>query len=199
MEKRDDHLLILGVFLILALGVGAYFGTRDMSFASFTGSAVNVSSQVSVQVIISAGPSTNLADGITFQDVDILPSTVNATDNENGAGGGSTLYISIGPSTNVAVDICVNASAPLSNGPNTIPIAGYTFSNSTVSTGPVGPPGVKTMSTSSYVKYSGATAGQDIYSRYFLNVPSGTAPGVYSNIINFAIVQQGSLAGQGCV
>ena len=197
MEKGDETRIWLGVLLILALGVGMYFGVGTYGPGVATGQAVSTTSNVTVQVIISMAASPNLLNWIEFGSIATLPATdVNATDNYNGGGappGDSTLFIAIGTDTNVAVDLCLNATAPLTLGQGvaTISNTGYTFSNSTT-TNPLGPSSTPSISLTSQKSGQGLTAGTNNYYRFWLDVPSSTVPGNYNNSLTFTAVQAGA-------
>ena len=197
MEKGDETRLWLGVLLILALGAGMYFGVRSYGPGAATGQAISTTSNVTVQVIISAAASPNLINGIEFGSIATLPATdVNATDNYNGGGappGDSTLYIAIDSQTNVNVDLCINATAPLTLGAGgpTIPLAGYTF-NTATNPNPSGPAGSTSLSLTAQKAGLALTPGQSNYYRYWLDVPGSTVPGDYNNSLSFIAVQAGA-------
>ena len=196
---REQTYVFLAVLLIVALGFGVYFG-GDRTKQSVSGAALaSAPSSVTVQGIIAVTLSANLGDGIAFGNIASLPAAdIAATNNADGAGSISTMYVNIIASTNTLVDICIKGSGDMASGGNTIPLAGYTYGTSLLGNGnPAGPVGSVSLTTSyavppNYNAIPDTVADQLAYFRYWLDIPSATqAAGTYTNSVEFSIVQDG--------
>lgn len=103
---------------------------------------------------------------------------------------GPTFYNVSITATNTLVDLYINASGDLSNGVNIIPLANEKFKSSlidnTVSTG-----SNISLSTSPILVNGGIDSGSTVHFKFFLDVPSGQQPGLYTNQVYLIAVQQG--------
>jgi len=166
-----------------------------MAFAIQTKAAneQTATSNVTIYEYVAIGISNNLSNGIEFGSLDPATNDNNATDNYNGAGSASTMYLSVSSDSNVNVDLCIKDNANLTSDVNTIPNTGYTWDDNSTATAPILP---GTAITTSYVKtdQQNITIGSDDYFRFWLDIPGGQAAGTYNNTAYF----KGIKTGQAC-
>jgi len=154
-------------------------------------------SQVTIMRSLAISFSSQLGEGIIFDEVRFLPATnVNATHNYDGIANASGYFVLVSPDGNVPVDVCLRAEGPLTTiGGDTIPLVGETYSHSKSSN--ITTPSVllEAPLTTDYVLSSeNIPLGGTGYLRFFLDVPTAQAPGDYSNNIFF----KGTPTGAGC-
>ncbi len=159
----------------------------------------STTSKVTIKKFLAISMSQNLADGIVFEEVSTLPaSNKNADHNSDGAGSGTTSYITLSTDSNTDVDFCIKASDDLydSVGGNRIALNQESYANS-LTTDIDNPALASEVSlTAGYVKAGeGITRGNSNYYRFWLDVPAATEPGSYENIVYFKGVETGGSCG----
>jgi hypothetical protein len=168
------------LFFVLALFPGAV--------TSFATSGA-FSSNVTVENFFAIDLSANLNDGINFDEITSLPATnVNSTNNYDGAGSGSTMFVSVSSDSDATVDFCVRANSGLTDSTSgeVIQVSSESYANS--STTSLSSPSVShevSFSTSYALASAPVTPGSDSYYRFWLDASSGTPSGSYNNTINF--------------
>jgi len=152
-------------------------------------------SNVTVNKYVAIGLSTNLTEGILFGTLDPGTNDNNATHNYDGSGGGTTYWVTISSDSNVNVDVCIKDNAPLTKlgGTDTIPNSGYTWNCSTSATEPA-LPGTAISTTYTKTDCTNVAPGNNVYFRFWLDIPTAQAPGDYNNTVYFKGVE----AGQSC-
>jgi len=181
--------MIILVILILVCVVVVFFEGMLTSFVSQGSVPSNVSVDIKYFSIEFSG---NLSDGITFEEVGSVPATnVNATDNYNNVGSGSSLIINVSNDSSTNIDFCIKANGGLTDSSGSvISIGQETYSNSSSTSSAVPALSEETSLTTSYVKASSVVGpGEGEYYRFWLDVPSGTAAGSYNNSISFKGVE----------
>jgi hypothetical protein len=169
---------------------------------TITGKATTQStiSNVTISKYLAIDLSTNLSAGITFGNVTSLPATdINASHNYDAGAGvnGTTMFVNISDDSNVAVDICINANTDLTDSVSgeIIAIGNESYSNSTSTNATLPPTGGETSLTTSYVWAGNESQGNQVYFRFWLDIPAGATSGDYNNTIGFKGVEQNSGAG----
>lgn len=167
-------LLLLGIENIGALTGHVTEGSTSSNVAVIQSLAISFSSQ--------------LSDGIIFEDIRFLPVTnVNASHNYDGVDNSTQYFILVSTDGNTAVDVCLKASGPLTtvNG-DSIPLIGETYSTSQISnvTSPLLNEEVS-LTTEYVLSEEDIPLGGAGYVRFFLDVPSAQASGNYMNSIFF--------------
>ncbi len=186
------------IFLCVLLVIVAGFFTYSKAPA-ITGSATlqSTQSRVSITYYYAITLSANLANGIDFGNITVLPADdLNATDDYNGANSTTTMWVLESNDSNVNIDLCTRAQGPLNTtGGSEIGLGNYTWSDSKSNTAslPSGPPGSVTFTTS-FVKNNNnnIAPGGNGYYRYWLDIPVGQAAGTYANTIEYKAVYTGS-------
>lgn len=187
----------IGVFAIISFVslVGIFFSAGNL-VTGFASTQTSVS-QVTIQKFFSISSSGNLSEGINFGDVSELPAfDLNGSANYIGASDGSEYYISVSEDSNTAVDFCIKADGNLTSaGLDEIDLDNEKWhsSNSTDVNSPA--LGSASSLTTSYVAAETDIAvGNDIYFRFWLDIPAATPTGTYNNTIEF----KGVSTGVGC-
>lgn len=197
--RRDNLLVIIfGAIFVFALIMLIGQGFRTTGYVTEDTTISNVT----ISVYFSFAMSDNLSEGIQFGEVSSLPATnVNGTHNYDGANNtadsagenhGTSYYLNVSTDSNTAVDFCLMADALNTSGGDEIGLGNETYyhNNWTNSTLPL--LGSEVSFTTGYVKASeGIIAGNISYYRFWLDVPAGTASGVYNNTVSFKAVSIG--------
>lgn len=148
----------------------------------------DVPSNVSINKNLALTFSTELQNGIKFEDVIVLPANnVDANKNYNITDNTTAYYVEVSNDGNVAVDLCIRANVGLtSGGGDMIGLDNETFAYSFDNNLTLPNVGSEISLTTAY-----SDAGQDIplgsrnYLRFWLDVPAGQASGQYNNSIFF--------------
>ncbi len=184
-----------------ALSIGLMFMFMTMLSSPFdtgiTGYATSGVSQAEaeIQVYYAIDLSANLENGITF-DLPALPlgtTNNNATDNYNGAGNNTTMYVIFSSDSNVNVDMCTAASGPFEAEYSQISESNMKWSDSTTNNNTV--PDLSSASAYSTEFAAGSgdlDPGMNAYYRFWLDIPNDAAPGDYNNTVIFKAVQKGT-------
>ncbi len=198
IKKEVGMLTVFGALFLFSITM---LLVQNISFeeTSLTGYAVTGTtvSNVTISKYLSIAMSSNLSAGIAFGSADTLPAiNLNATANNNSEGD-TTLFINISSDSNTGVDFCIKADADLydSVGDNTLAAGNESFANATSASGPVVGNEVSLI-TAEYVWAGNQTVGNDIYYRFWLDIPAATESGTYNNTITFKGVEVNG--GVGC-
>jgi len=184
-------LVIVLIASVLLLGIE--------NINAFTGYASNnmAPSNVTIVKSVAISFSTNLGEGVLFEEVRFLPATnVNASHNYDDPANGTGYFVAVSSDSNTAVDLCLKADGPLTTlGGDTIPLSGETYS-AALSTDSVIPDVLNevSMTTNYSLVTSDIPVGGYGYMRFFLDVPVAQAPGDYQNNLFF----KGNVAGILC-
>lgn len=158
---------------------------------------LETSSNVSIVSYLAIDFSSDLAEGIIFEDVLFLPAeNVNAKGNYNGSLNSTKYFVRVSPDGNTPIDLCVRANSGMENmGGDLIPLEGETYSSSFEND--FDNPGLLN-EMSLTLNYSLASisipAGNQTNMRFWLDVPSNQPAGQYNNSIYF----KGIASGIGC-
>lgn len=158
---------------------------------------LETSSNVSIVSYLAIDFSSDLAEGIIFEDVLFLPAeNVNAKGNYNGSLNSTKYFVRVSPDGNTPIDLCVRANSGMKNmGGDLIPLEGETYSSSFEND--FDNPGLLN-EMSLTLNYSLASisipAGNQTNMRFWLDVPSNQPAGQYNNSIYF----KGIASGVGC-
>jgi hypothetical protein len=184
MTKKENTLMAISIVL-LVISLVLLFQGFFVNISGHATSEVSTTSNVSIGKYLSINMSDNLAEGIIFGDVTELPAVdTNASHNYDGAGSGSSMFVTVGVDSNTPVDFCVKASGDLmTDGADILGIGNETYSNASVATSPALP---GTALTTSFVKgMTNIAEGDSVYYRFWLDVPTNQPAGVYNNTIYF--------------
>jgi len=189
---------------LVAVYVFSFLAIAFLSMALFSGTLTSfatsgtVIGNVSVTSFFAIALSSNLSNGISFDEITTLPATnINSTDNYNSATSGSTMYVNVSTDSDNSVDFCVKVNAGLrdSSGGSSIGAGNESYANSSDTNLTLPFVGLEVPFTTSYVKASAPVGpGNSSYYRFWLDVPSGIESGTYNNTINF----KGVISLQGC-
>ncbi len=148
-------------------------------------------SNVTVNVFVEISLSSNLTAGILFGTADPDTDDNNATGDFNVTDLMTQYWVTAGAANTASIDLCIKDSANLTQS-TTIPNTGYTY-NFTATNDDSNPLLPGTAITTSYFKTQQTSlAANDVsYSRYWLDIPSGQAPGVYSNTVYIKGIETG--------
>ncbi len=174
----DNNNLVIAVVVIVAALMIISYSSVDRS-TSLSGSATEI--QVGSSALISsyfaiAASNTLTTDGIKWSNIQSLPVT-NLDADGNTPLGTSQYSISVSPDSNVNVDLCIKANAPLTSGLNTIPLANYLWDSNTVNPLLTGATAIGTTYTSAD---AGITPGGNDYYRFWLSI-AGSQSAVADN------------------
>jgi len=179
------------LFLLAVFMVSFSFLVNVTNSAETSSSEQQVPSNISITKQVAISLSANLSAGVLFGSQDPGQNDINATGNFGGAGLNLTQYnVSIDSTTNTPIDICIKDNAPLTNGSNTIPNAGYRWDSDTVNNATLpnitdgGTFALDTTYDNTNKVASGVSSGV-YHLRFQLDVPSGQAAGLYNNTIFF--------------
>src|SRR3989344_5386713 len=183
MKRADIILIILVVLLVIVIIMWA---TRT-ALSPVQLAPTSVPSRVAIGSVIEIISSSDLAGGIDFGLVTPPSSDIPAEENDN-AGGGTSLYIQRTTNSNANIELCIKADGSLTetSGIATIPLADETYSFASNSN-PSGPAGSTSLATSDAFA-SGTMSQSDsiTYYRFWLDVNDPTqAAGSYENLITF--------------
>jgi hypothetical protein len=155
-----------------------------------------VPSNVSILKSIAISFSTDLAGGIVFNNVHVLPSyNVSAIHNYDNQNNGSNYYVYVSPDSNSQIDLCVKADRGLTNsGGDVIGIGNETYSSSVNFSNMTIPQlSNETSITLNYTGYeSGVSPGEQNFLRFWLDVPPAQASGTYNNSVYLKAVVSGT-------
>jgi hypothetical protein len=201
MVKKGNSLIFLfGTILLFSITM-ILLQNIPQEKIRITGHATTgtTASNVTISKYLSIAMSPELESGILFGTVDTLPATdQNATNNYDGGSDGSTMSLNVSEDSNTAVDFCIKADADLHDpeGDNTLGVGNQSYANST-STDADNPSLSDEVSlTTEYAFAGNINEGEDIYYRFWLDIPAGTPAGTYNNTITFKGVEANS--GSGC-
>lgn len=184
------------VILIMILSISLLMLGIE-SIGVLTGKATTTTpSEVIVNKFISMGFSSDLTDGIIFEEINFLPANnINASSNYNSMNQ-TEYFVVVSVDTNSEMDLCIKADSDLTNpGLDIIGIGNESYSSSINST--IDLPSIVNETSLSFVY---TTVGESIPTggrsnlRFWLDVPAGQAPGTYNNSIFF----KGITSGDGC-
>ncbi len=171
-------MLVLVSFGYLLLGANVSADTRP--------------SNVTVSAYVSISLSTNMSS-IEFGNVNPNTNDNPADHNSDGAGGGTSYWVTIGADSNVNADLCIRDNWALNtSGGDVIGNGNYTWDNDTVSTNPALPG--TAMSTTLTSAGNNIAPGSQHYYRFWLDIPSGQAAGTYNN----SVIIEGRTTGTAC-
>ncbi|MBT6995105.1 fibronectin type III domain-containing protein [Candidatus Woesearchaeota archaeon] len=159
------------------------------SFGEFTGEVWSFSTLDAFSISVSL--SNAMATGIAW-DISELPVTDQDAGGNNGVG--ITDYNAQIDATGTNVDIYVRANGNLISGGNSILLNNEEFSYSLID-GSI-PGGVKYPLTTNYLDNligENLPSGTNVYFKFFLTVPGGQSPGLYSNLVDVKAVPHGDL------
>jgi hypothetical protein len=189
MKKQfGTYNVVLVIVLVVALGLLAFNG-------AITGNVVEGTSgsEVIVEKYLSIAFSTELANGINFGTVNVLPSSGVEAD-QNAAGVGSNYHIDVSSDGNTAVDFCVQADKALTSvNADTIPMANEKMGFSKVADAPTYATSTSLATTWAKTELSVVT-NSSAYYRFWLDVDAATPAGSYNNTLTF----KGVVAGDTC-
>jgi hypothetical protein len=190
--KRDSLVNIFLILLIVASVLLIFFQHINMQ-----GKAIDnfVPSNVSILKTIAISFSSNLASGIIFGDVHVLPSyNISAVHNYDNQNNGSSYYIYVSPDSNSQIDLCIKADRGLTNaGGDVIGIGNESYASSTNSSDVTIPSlNNETSLTLNYSQYDvGVFPGEQNFLRFWLDVPAAQASGTYNNSVYMKAVVSG--------
>lgn len=186
----------LNVFLMFVILFSfIMIGFENVSMSGYA--TLETSSNVSIVSYLAIDFSSDLAEGIVFEDVLFLPAdNVNAKGNYNGSMNSTKYFVRVSPDGNTPIDLCVRANSGMKNmGGDLIPLEGETYSSSFENN--FESPGLLN-ETDLTLNYSLASAsipvGNQTNMRFWLDVPSNQPAGQYNNSIYF----KGIANGVGC-
>jgi len=187
MEK--NNLLVAVVIIVIALVLISYPNFQKNK--GLTGSATEIlvgSSALIANYFAIAASNTLTTDGIKWSGLN--PGDIDVNAEGNNQAGTSNYFITVSSDSNVNVDLCVKASAPLTSGLNTIPLTDYKWDSDIVNP-------LLTSAIAIDLAYAGADTsiapGNSDYYRFWLSVPGNQAAGTYTNTISFKGVQTGNV------
>src|SRR3989344_786860 len=186
----NNNNLIAAVLIILAALVLIYYPSFGKN-NELTGSATEIqvgSSALIANYFAIAASNTLTTDGIKWSGLN--PGDIDVNAEGNNQAGTSNYFITVSSDSNVNVDLCVKASAPLTSGLNTIPLTDYKWDSDIVNP-------LLTSAIAIDLAYAGADTsiapGNSDYYRFWLSVPGNQAAGTYTNTISFKGVQTGNV------
>lgn len=184
---RGDRGAALFLSLVCAISLFAGYGYAATSETGTT------SIEANVNVFVDIVPSSGLASGINFGNVD--PNTIgNPAENNTDCGGGTCYNISVDAASNVDVDFFHDLQGSLGAGLDVNETASTTAADSGFST--------NTTITTSYTIVGNTTdnctvisGGSTCWVKYYLDVAAGTTGGAKSNTYEYCGVQTGEGSG----
>jgi len=183
--KRENYYLWLFVGIFTFSVIMIFFEN-----SVFTGHVTSDSttSSVTISQYYSISLSGNLSSGINFGNQNSTTATnVNASYNYN-ASDMTEYYITVSPDSNANVDFTIWADGPLNTtGGDEIGLGNETYYFN-ITTSDIVNPGVGdevALTTGPVAAGSGVSAGDSVYYRFWLDIPSGIPVGTYNNTINF--------------
>ena len=193
-KKVDKGLADLAFVSIILILIAISFFLWEPSFsADVTIDTENTTSNVTIEKNVAISRSNNLTVGILFGTVTVGSNDNNATGDFNSTEH-SQYWIQIDSTTNVPVDVCIQANDTMRSGTYQIALTGYTWSNSTTNVNstegtlaPISPSTTAiTQSWAKTIEDAGGT-GSTVYNyyRFHLDISSGTYAGTYTNEIQF--------------
>jgi len=190
--------LSMAVILMLVL-VGTISQLGGLSgLVDITGAAVTDNESTYTEVMINAyfaiAASENITNGITFGTLTDGTNDNNATNNWDGAGDNSTMYIAISSDSNVETETCVGANESYIHtitAGKSMGIGNLTWSNSTDGA-PSGPAGSTPMTVANATVATEIAGGTDVFFRFWLDVPTDQWGGKYQNTLYFTTTQNGT-------
>ncbi|MEM0465413.1 MAG: hypothetical protein QXW97_01780 [Candidatus Pacearchaeota archaeon] len=199
-----ENILIIVFSILFGFSLLMIFIQEISLQETITGHATEIYtvSNVSISSFLSIDMSPNLTAGILFGTVSNLPATnVNATHNYDSGESPpnqSSMFLNVSLDSNTAVDFCIKANDDLvdSVGGNRIGIDNETYSNSSVNNLTFPSLSNEKSINHSYVKSAiNVEKGDNVYFRFWLDIPAATPAGSYNNTIYFKGVQNGSSCG----
>ena len=184
--------VILVIVLIISLLLLGF-----ESIGALTGKAtVSTPSEVSVISFIAMTFSTDLQDGIVFEEINFLPAENVSADKNYNSTNETEYYVLVSSNSNSEMDLCIRAGGDLLNPSlDAIGIGNETYSHSLLSNVSLPSLSEDTSLTLSYVPSgNNIPLGGKNNLRFWLDVPAGQAPGTYNNSIYF----KGMRSGDGC-
>lgn len=183
--------------LIAILTVSVLLIGFESAYAITGKATLSTESNVTINKFISISFSDELADKILFEEVNFLPAVnVNATGNYNVTTNMTEYYVLVANDSNSGIDLCIRADSDLTNSDlDVIGIGNESYAHSIASNATFPSVFNETALTLVY-----AVAGENIpiggqnNLRFWLDVPTGQASGVYNNSIFF----KGISSGGGC-
>jgi len=200
MKRLEGENLVVAVFgTVFLLSLIMIFSQGSSITGHVTVS--NTTSNVTIQVYFAIDMSTNLSNGIEFGTISTLPVTSqNATDNHNGvnttvgspANSSTSMWMNVSTDSNADVDFCILATTLNTSSGDYIGLGNETYYNSSQTNHSLPAIGSETSITSSYVKAGpDVVAGNEVYYRFWLDVPAATPTGTYNNTVSFKGISAG--------
>lgn len=185
---NNNNLIAVALIILVALVLISYPGFQKNK--GLTGSATEIqvgSSALIANFFAIAASNTLTTDGIKWSNLN--PGDVDVNADGNNALGNSNYFITVSSDSNVNVDLCIKASAPLTSGLNTIPLANYKWDSNPVN--PLLASAIAIDIAYASSDTNNAPSSSDYY-RFWLSVPASQAAGTYTNTISFKGVQTGN-------
>jgi len=197
--KKSDAIAVttLSLVAILLLVAGISLSGIVPSITGFASQTAESETQVTISEYYAIYASDNLVDGIAFGSLIHNTQDNAATDNANGGGSGSTLYLESSSDSNIDLALCIKASDDLVNITNSIPtiikIGNLTWANDTSTDSGTPKLAFETEMTKSYVHALNLTTSvPDIaYFRFWLDVPNAQPALQYNNTLYFYSMKEG--------
>jgi hypothetical protein len=192
MKRENFIVAIFGAVFLFALIMILGTGFRSTGYVTESSTVSNVT----ITTYFAIGLSLNLTQGIQFGEVATLPATnvnashnndsINTTGDTAGYNYGAGYWINVSTDSNSVLDFCIKADALNTSTGDEIGLGNETYSNHTVTNSTFPLIGSETGLATGYVK-SGDNIGigSSNYYRFWLDVPAGTATGVYNNTVSF--------------
>jgi hypothetical protein len=198
MRSENLIVIIFGAVFLFSIIMIFNQGIKTTGYATETSTVSNVTISTYFAIEMSA----NLSAGIEFGNVSTLPTTnQNAThnnDSENTTAGGATynqstsMWINVSSDSNTAVDFCTKADALNTSTGDEIGLGNETYANNTQTNVTIPLLSLEASITTAYAKSSSSiSAGSRNFYRFWLDIPAGTAAGVYNNTVSFKGVSTG--------
>lgn len=180
MEEKFATLLLLTLAGYMLLGANV---TADEARPS----------NVTVSAYVAISLSTNWS-AIEFGNLNPNTADNNASHNNDGAGGGTSYWVTVSNDSNMGADLCIWDSWPLnSSGGDVIGNGNYTWDDDASQTGPA-LPGTAMTTTPTKTGVTNIQPGNRDYFRFWLDIPPGQPAGTYSNTVYI----RGVTSGSGC-
>ncbi|MEK6953006.1 MAG: hypothetical protein AABX29_08385 [Nanoarchaeota archaeon] len=186
---NNNNLIVAALIILVALVLISYPSFQKNK--GLTGSATEIqvgSSALIANYFAIAASNVLTTDGIKWSGLN--PGDIDVNADGNNQAGTSNYFITISSDSNVNVDLCIKASAPLTSGLNTIPLANYRWDSDIAN---------PLLASAIAMDLAYASADTNIvpsnsdYYRFWLSVPGSQAAGTYTNTISFKGVQTGNV------